>query len=75
MSDGASSPSSTGTRALVLTVALSTTGSAIALISATGITTSAGQMSRGAVYSGIYLALAMAAGTVALPFAPRAAQR
>lgn len=75
MNAGTPTPSSTGTRALVLTVALSTAGSAMALISATGITTSAGGMGRGAVYSGVYLALAMTAGAIALPFAPRAAHR
>ncbi|MCH1448204.1 MAG: hypothetical protein L7U42_05835, partial [Candidatus Nanopelagicales bacterium] len=61
-----------GTRALLLTVALSTAGSATALISATGITTAAGGLSRGALFSGLFLAASMAAGAIALPFAPRA---
>jgi anti-anti-sigma regulatory factor len=76
MTEQMSSPSTTGTRALVLSVAVSAAGSATALISATGITTEAGQLSRGAVYSGLYLALGLAAGALALPFAPpRAAHR
>lgn len=56
-------------------MALSTAGSATALISATGITTAAGGLSRGALFSGLFLALSMAAGAVALPFAPRVAHR
>lgn len=75
MTKGPSSSSTGGARALVLTVALSTAGAAMCLISATGITTAAGGLSRGALYSGLYLALSLAAGALALPFAPRAAYR
>ena len=64
-----------GPRALVVTVALSSAGGAAALISATGITTEAGQLSRGAFYSGLYLALGLISGALAIPFAPRAAHR
>ncbi len=71
----AHSRQASGTRALVLTVALSTAGSATALISATGITTATGGLSRGALFSGLFLAASMAAGAIALPFAPRAAHR
>ena len=61
--------------AFVLCTALATAGGAIALISATGITTAAGQLSRGAIYSGIYLAVTLLAGALALPFAPISAHR
>ncbi len=62
-------------RTLLVAVTASTAGISVALISATGITTAAGGLSQGAIYSGIYLAITMIAGAIALPFAPHLAHR
>ncbi len=56
-------------------VAVSTAGVAISLLSATGITTSAGQMNRGALYTGVYLATGLLAGALCVPYGPRLAHR
>lgn len=53
----------------ILGVSLATAGGAVALISATGVTTSAGGGAGGAFYSGVYLAISFASGAIAVPFA------
>lgn len=59
----------------VLGTALATVGGALGLISATGITTSAGSLSRGALDTGLYLAINLAAESLGVPYAPGIAHR
>lgn len=70
------SPTARGSgSAFILGTALATVGGALGLISATGITTSAGGLSRGALYTGVYLAINISAGSLGLPYVPEMAHR
>ena len=51
-----------GAAAFVLGVGLATVGSTVSLLSATGITTAAGDFDSGAIYTGIYVAVGLVAG-------------
>jgi len=55
----------------VLGVGLATAGSSVSLLSATGITTAAGNFDSGAIYTGLYVAIGLIAGALTMPYAPR----
>lgn len=57
--------------AFVLGVGLATSGSSVSLLSATGITTEAGNFDSGAIYTGLYVAIGLVAGALTMPYAPR----
>ena len=59
-----------GAAAVVLGVGLATAGSTLSLLSATGITTAAGDFDSGAIYTGIYVAVGLVAGALTMPYAP-----
>ena len=59
-----------GAAAFVLGVGLATVGSTVSLLSATGITTAAGDFDSGAIYTGIYVAVGLVAGALTMPYAP-----
>lgn len=61
--------------AFVLGTALASIGGALGLISATGITTAAGGQSGGALDTGAYLAINLAAGSLGVPYVPGIAHR
>ena len=67
----ASAGGSRGAAAFVLGVGLATAGSSVSLLSATGITTVAGNFDSGAIYTGLYLAIGLVAGALTMPYAPR----
>ncbi|MFZ4517682.1 MAG: MFS transporter [Microthrixaceae bacterium] len=64
-----------GDSAYLITTAVSVCGSAIGILAATGATTAAGGTSSGAMYTGVYTAAVMLASALAVPYAPRLANR
>ena len=59
-----------GAAIFVLGVGFATAGSTVSLLSATGITTAAGDFDSGAIYTGIYVAIGLVAGALTMPYAP-----
>jgi hypothetical protein len=66
----ASARGSRGAAAFVLGVGLGTAGSFVSLLSATGITTAAGHLDSGAIYTGLYIVIGLVAGALTMPYAP-----
>lgn len=67
----ASARGSKGAAAFVLGVGLATAGSSVSLLGATGITTEAGHLDSGAIYTGLYIVIGLVAGALTMPYAPR----